>query len=95
MVSCFMHGHKFARGKNDSQRVGIDRFTSKLHSRFVDGGTKNKCYKHVCSHIQIILDLNQVVLKTFSSSKILLEISEHIHVIGSKNLLQTLIAMKS
>jgi hypothetical protein len=31
--------------KNDSQRVGIDRFTLKLHSKFSNGGTKNKCYK--------------------------------------------------
>jgi hypothetical protein len=50
---------------------------------------------NVCSHIHIILNLNQMVPKTFSSLKILLEISEHIHVIGTKHLLQTFVGIKT
>jgi hypothetical protein len=56
--------------------------------------TRIKC-NNVYSHIQIILDLNQMVPKTFSSFKILLEISEHIDVIGNKHLLPTFIGIKT
>jgi len=43
VVSCM--DTNLQKEKNDSQRVGTDRFTLELDSTFSNGSTRNKCYK--------------------------------------------------
>jgi len=42
---CFMHGHKFVKGKKQFAKVGKYMFISEVHLIFLDRGIKNQCYQ--------------------------------------------------
>jgi hypothetical protein len=45
MGGCFMHGHKFVKGKKQFAKVEKDMFILELHPIFLDEGINNQCHQ--------------------------------------------------